>query len=124
MDIRPIRNDADHARALEQVEVLWGAEEGTPEAEALEILVTLVNVYEAEHHRIDPPDAIEAIRFRMEQQGLTRKDLEPFIGSRARVSEVLNRKRPLTLPMIRRLRAGLGMSAEVLVGDDEQEAVA
>ena len=124
MDIRPIRNDADHARTLEQVEGLWGAEAGTPEAEALEILVTLVDAYEVEHHRIDPPDPIEAIRFRMEQQGLTRKDLEPFIGSRARVSEVLNRKRPLTLPMIRRLRAGLGMSAEVLVGDDEQEAVA
>ena len=122
MDIRPIHDDADHARALAEVETLWGAAEGSPEAERLEVLLTLVNAYEVEHHPIDPPDPIEAIRFRMEQQGLTRKDLEPLIGGRARVSEVLNRKRPLTLAMIRRLRRSLGISADVLVGDDVRAA--
>ena len=81
--------------------------------------MTLVDAYEAKHHAIDPPDPIEAILFRMEQQGLTRNDLIPMIGSRARVSEVLNKKRPLTLAMIRRLRVGLGISADVLVGGSE-----
>ena len=122
MDIRPIKNDADHARALAQVERLWGAAPGTPEAEHLEVLVTLIDLYEAQHHVIDPPDPIEAIRFRMEQQDLTRKDLEPLLGSRARVSEVLSRKRPLTLAMIRRLRDHLGISADVLIGHEDDEA--
>ena len=117
MDIRPIHDDNDHERALAEVEALWGAAEGSPDAERLEVLLTLVNAYEAEQHPIDPPDPVEAIRFRMEQQGLTRKDLEPLIGGRARVSEVLNHKRPLTLAMIRRLRRALGISADVLVGD-------
>ncbi len=101
---------------------MWGAPEGSPAAERLEVLVTLVQAYEAEHHPIAPPDPIEAIRFRMEQQGLTRKDLEAWIGTRARVSEVLSRKRPLTLAMIRRLRRGLGISADILVGDDDHRA--
>lgn len=118
MDIHPIRNDRDHARALKQIEKLWGAPKGSPEAEALEVLVTLVDVYEAKHHRIDPPDPIEAIRFRMEQEGLTRADMEKIIGSRARVSEILNRRRPLTLTMIRRLRDALGISADVLIGQE------
>jgi HTH-type transcriptional regulator/antitoxin HigA len=122
MEIHPIRNDDDHARTLEQIEALWGAEDGSPEAELLEVLVTLTNAYEAEHHAIGPPDPIEAIRFRMEQEGLSRKDLEPLLGSRARVSEVLNRKRPLTLRMIRRLREGLGLSADVLIGEEEGAA--
>jgi HTH-type transcriptional regulator/antitoxin HigA len=116
MIIHPIRNDDDHGRAMSEIERLWGSREGTPEADALEVLVTLVDAYEAKHHAIEPPDPIEAILFRMEQQGLTRKDLVPMIGSRARVSEVLNKKRPLTLAMIQRLRAGLGISADVLVG--------
>ena len=124
MDIRPIRNDEDHARALEQLEELWGAEEGTPEAEQAEVLVTLIDVYEAELHAIAAPDPIEAIKFRMEQQGLTRRDLEPALGGRARVSEVLNRKRPLSLRMIRRLRADLGLSADVLVGEEGQGTAA
>ncbi len=124
MDIRPIRDDEDHARALAQIEALWGAEEGTPEAEQLEVLVTLVDVYEAEHHAISPPDPISAIEFRMEQQGLTRKDLEPALGGRARVSEILNRKRPLSLRMIRRLRTELGLSADVLLGEGEQGTAA
>jgi len=118
MDIHPIRNDEDHGRALARIEELWGSPQGTPEAEALEVLVTLVDAYEAQHHAIEAPDPIEAILFRMEQQGLTRRDLEPLIGGRARVSEVLNRRRPLTLAMIRRLRAGLGLSADVLVGKE------
>ena len=115
MQIRPIRNDDDHALAMELVEDLWGAREGTREAEALEVLVTLIDDYESRHHAIGPPDPIEAIRFRMAQQGLTRKDLEPLIGGRGRVSEVLNRKRPLTLAMIRRLYRELGIPAEVLL---------
>ena len=116
LEIEPIHNDRDHAHALRQIEQLWGARRGSPEAKKLEILVTLVDAYEASQHRIDPPDPIEAIRFRMEQEGLTRTDLEKLIGSRARVSEVLNRRRPLTLAMIRRLRDALGISADVLVG--------
>ncbi len=117
--ITPIRNDKDHARALRQMEELWGAPANSVEAEYLEVLVTLIDAYEARHHAIDPPDPVEAILFRMEQQGLTRKDLEPCIGSRARVSEVLNRKRPLTLSMIRRLRHTLGIPADVLIGQDQ-----
>jgi HTH-type transcriptional regulator / antitoxin HigA len=122
MNIRPIRNDDDHSRTMAEIERLWGAIEGSPQAERLDVLVTLVQAYEAEHHRFEPPDPIEAIRFRMEQQGLTRKDLEALIGGRSRVSEVLNGKRPLTLAMIRRLRHGLGISADVLVGEDKQQA--
>ena len=120
MDIRPIRNDEDHARAVEELDRLWGAAEGSPQAERLEVFITLVHAYEEEHHRIEPPNPIEAIRFRMEQQGLTRKDLEPMIGRRSRVSEVLTGKRPLTLGMIRRLRRGLGISADVLVGEEQR----
>lgn len=116
MDIHPIRNARDHARALRQIEKLWGARAGSPDAEKLEVLVTLVDAYEAKHHHIDPPDPIEAIRFRMEQEGLTRADLEKLIGSRARVSEILNRRRPLTVTMIRSLRDALGISADVLIG--------
>jgi HTH-type transcriptional regulator/antitoxin HigA len=118
MDIHPIRNDEDHARALARIEELWGYPAGSPEAEVLEVLVTLVDAYEAKHHAIEAPSPVEAILFRMEQQGLTRQDLEPMIGGRSRVSEVLNRRRPLTLAMIRRLRNGLGLSADVLVGQD------
>jgi len=118
MDIHPIRDDADHVSTLARIEELWGSPEGSPEAEALEILVTLVDAYEARHHAIDAPDPVEAILFRMEQQGLARHDLEPLIGGRARVSELLNRRRPLPLAMLRRLRTGLGLSADVLVGND------
>ncbi len=122
MDIHPIRNDADHARALELVERLWGAAEGSPEAETLEVLATLIDAYESKYHAIAAPDPAAAVRFRMEQQGLSRKDLEPMIGSRARVSEVLSGRRPFTLAMIRRLRSGLGISADVLIGGDERHA--
>lgn len=122
MEVHPIRDDNDHAQAMVRIEALWGADAGSTAAEELEVLVTLVDAYEARHHAILPPDPIEAIRFRMEQMDLTRKDLEGMLGSRARVSEILARKRPLTLAMIRRLRAGLGLSADVLVGRDEAAA--
>ena len=115
MNIHPIHNDDDHSRALSEIERLWGSPEGTPEADALEVLVTLVDAYEAKHHAIDPPDPIEAILFRMEQQGLTPRDLEPYIGPSGRVSEVLNHKRPLSLGMIRSLHHGLGIPAHVLL---------
>ena len=100
---------------LAEVARLWGANSGTPDGDRLDILATLIDAYEAEHYPMDPPDPIEAIKFRMEQQGLTRKDLEPIIGTRTRVAEVLNRKRGLSIEMIRRLHARLGISAEVLI---------
>jgi HTH-type transcriptional regulator/antitoxin HigA len=116
MDIHPIRNDRDHARALRRVEKLWGARLGTPAAEELEVLATLIDSYEAKHHPIEPPDPIDAILFRMDQMGLTRADLVPIIGSRSRVSEVLNRRRDLTIVMIARIREKLGISADTLIG--------
>lgn len=122
MDVEPIRNDRDHARAMRKIAKLWGAKKGSLGAKTLEVLVTLVDAYEAKRHRIDPPDPIEAIRFRMEQEGLSRADLERLIGSRARVSEILNRRRPLTVAMIRRLRDALGISADVLIGRESNAA--
>jgi HTH-type transcriptional regulator/antitoxin HigA len=114
-DIKPIRTENDHVAALAEVERLWGAKVGTPEGDRLDVLATLVDAYEAEHDPMDPPDPIEAIKFRMEQQGLTRKDLETMLGTRTRVSEILSRKRNLSIGMIRRLHAELGISAEVLI---------
>jgi len=114
-EVRPIRSEADYQAALDEVSRLWGAKSGTPEGDRLDVVATLVDAYENEHEPIDPPDPIEAIKFRMEQQGLTRRDLERLIGSRARVAEILNRKRDLSLGMIRRLHEGLGISAEVLI---------
>jgi len=122
VEIRPIRTRKDHARAMKQIEKLWGARPGSAGAEQLEILVTLVDAWEAVHHPIYPPDPVAAIRFRMEQAGLTRVDLTRILGSRSRVSEILNRRRPLTLAMIRRLRQALGISADVLVGRDPRDA--
>ena len=113
--IRPIRCEADYELALSEVARLWGARLGTIDGDTLEVLATLIDAYEAKHFPVDPPDPIEAIRFRMEQQGLTRKDLEPLLGSRTRVSEVLNRKRGLSIEMIRRLHETLGISADVLI---------
>jgi HTH-type transcriptional regulator/antitoxin HigA len=114
--VRPIRTEEDHDAALERIDALMSAKAGTPEGDELDILVTLVDAYEAEHFPIDAPDPIAAIQFHMEQQGLTRKDLEPLIGSRARVSEVMSGKRGLTLAMVRRVRSGLGISADLLIG--------
>ena len=116
MRIRPIKTKQDHSAALKRIEKLMSAAQDSPEEDELDVLATLVDAYETEHFVMGAPDAVTAIQFRMEQQGLTRKDLEPMIGSRARVSEVLSGKRRLTLPMIRRVRDGLGISADVLVG--------
>jgi HTH-type transcriptional regulator/antitoxin HigA len=114
-DVKPIRTAADHRAAMAEVERLWGSKSGTRDGDRLDVLATLIDAYEAQHEPIDRPDPIEAIRFRMEQQGLTRKDLEPILGTRTRVSEVLNRKRTLSIGMIRRLHAELGIAAEVLI---------
>ena len=121
MQIHPIRTEADHDSAVARIAELIEAKPGTAEGEELDILATLVDVYEAKHHAIDAPDPIAAIQFRMEQQGLTRKNLEPLIGSRARVSEVMTRRRSLTLAMIRRVRNELGISADVLIGHPERK---
>lgn len=115
MEIRPIRTKADYRRALREVERLWNAEPGTPAGDRVEVLVTLIEAYEAKHFPIPAPDPIAAIAFMMEQKGLTRRDIEPAIGSRGRVSEILNRKRPLTLPMVRALSALLRIPTDVLV---------
>lgn len=114
-DLKPIRSETDYDEALTEIENLWGAKAGTPEGDRLDILATLINAYEAKTYPMDPPDPVEAIRFRMEQQGLTRKDLEPMIGPRNRVADVLNRKRSLSIDMIRQLHSRLGISAEVLI---------
>src|SRR5262252_1033721 len=114
-EVKPIRTNADYERALKEVERLWGAKAGTPTGDRLDVLATLIDAYEAEHYPLDPPDPIEAIKFRMEQQGLTRRDLEDIIGTRTRIAEVLNRKRGLSIGMIRRLHRRLGISAEVLI---------
>ncbi|MFT8422211.1 MAG: helix-turn-helix domain-containing protein [Gluconacetobacter sp.] len=123
-DLKPIRNEADYDAALEEAGRLWGAKSGTPDGDRLDVLATLIDAYEAKHHPIDPPDPVEAIRFRMEQQGLTRKDLEPMIGPRNRVADVLNRKRGLSIDMIRQLHDGLGISAEVLIRPSRMDKVA
>jgi HTH-type transcriptional regulator/antitoxin HigA len=113
--IKPIKTDADCRAALGEVEQLMDAAPDTLAGDRLEILVALIEAYEARHYPIPLPDPIAAIEYHLESRGLTRRDLEPYIGSRARVSEVLRRRRPLTLEMIRRLHAGLGIAAEVLI---------
>ena len=117
MEIKPIKNERDYRKALKEIDGLMDSRPNTPDGDRLDVLVTLVEAWEEKHWPIDLPDPIEAILFAMEQRGLSRRDLEPFIGSRARVAEVLNHKRPLTLPMIRRLHQGLGIPAEVLIGE-------
>ena len=114
-ELKPIRTKGDYRAALAEVERLWGAKSGTARGDRLDLLATLIDAYEAKHYPMDPPDPIDAIQFRMEQLGLTRKDLEPLIGTRARVAEVMNRKRSLSIDMIRRLHEQLGISAEVLI---------
>jgi HTH-type transcriptional regulator/antitoxin HigA len=115
MHIKPIRTEADYQSALEEIERLFDAAPGTPESDRLEILTTLVEAYEDEHYSIPLPDPIEAIKYHMESRGLSRRDMEPYIGNRARVSEILNRKRRLSLNMIRKLEAGLDIPAEILI---------
>lgn len=120
MDIKPIRTKADHRAALKAVESLMAAKARTPAGDRLEVLVTLIEAYERKHFPMDLPDAVEAIKFRMEQQGLTAKDLEPLIGRSNRVYEVLARKRNLTLAMIQKLHIGLGIPAESLLNQRAQ----
>ena len=115
MEIRPVRTDEEYRAALAEIERLWNFEPGSTEGDCVEILSTLVEAYEAKHHPVPAPDPVAAIEFMMEQKGLTRRDLEPAIGSRGRVSEVLNRKRPLTLPMVRALSVLLDIPTDVLV---------
>src|SRR6202521_1663928 len=123
-EVKPIRTKRDYEAALKEVERLWGAKSGTRDGDRLDVLATLIDAYEAEHYPMDPPDPIEAIKFRMEQLGLSRKDLEPLIGTRTRVAEILNRKRSLSIGMIRRLNERLGISAEVLIRPSRKNRVA
>lgn len=115
MEIKPLRTEADYAAAMQEIDHLWGAAYGSPEGDKLDILVTLVEAYEEKHYPIPPPDPIEAILHHMESQGMTRRDLEPYLGSRAGVAEVLNRRRALSLSMIRKLQRGLGIAADILI---------
>jgi HTH-type transcriptional regulator/antitoxin HigA len=121
-EVWPIRTKQDYEAALKEVERLWGAKAGTAEGDRLDVLATLIDAYEAEHYPIDPPDPVEAIKFRMEQQGLSRRDLEEIIGTRTRIAEVLNRKRGLSIAMIRRLHERLGISAEILIRPSRKNA--
>jgi HTH-type transcriptional regulator / antitoxin HigA len=115
MNIKPIKTTADYEAALKEIERLFEAQPGTPQGDRLEVLTTLVEAYEDKHYAIPAPDPIAAIQYFMESRDLSRRDLEPYLGSRARVSEILNRKRPLSLEMIRELNKGLGIPAEVLI---------
>jgi HTH-type transcriptional regulator/antitoxin HigA len=121
-EVRPIRTKRDHEAALKEVERLWGAKVGTRDGDRLDVLATLIDAYEAEHYPMEPPDPGEAIKFRMEQQGLGRRDLEQIIGTRTRIAEVLNRKRGLSIAMIRRLHERLGISADVLIRPSRRNA--
>jgi HTH-type transcriptional regulator / antitoxin HigA len=123
-EIRPVRTEADYEAALAEVERLWGTKSGTPKGDRLDVLATLIEVYEGGRYPMDPPDPIEAIKFRMEQQGLTRKDLEAMIGTRTRIAEVLSRKRALSIAMIRRLHEKLGIPAEVLIRPSRKDEAA
>lgn len=116
MDIYPIKTEADYKKALSEIENLWGAKGNTKDGDKLDILLVLVEAYEEKHYPIDPPDPVEALKFRMEQMNLSRKDLEPFIGKRGRVSEIFNHQRNLTLSMIRKLHYNLHIPLESLIG--------
>lgn len=121
MDIRPLKTKADYKAALKEVETLMQAKPNTPAGDRLDVLVTLVEAYEARHYPMELPDPVDAIKFTMEQKGLTVKDLEPMIGRSNRVYEILNRTRPLTLKMIWRLHQGLGIPAESLIRQAEEQ---
>lgn len=122
MAIKPIKTEADYEAALREVERLWGATYGSSEGDKLDVWVTLIEAYEQKHYPIPPPDPIEAIHHHMESRGLSLSDLEPYLGSGVRVSEILNRKRALSLEMIRKLHKGLGISADILVQPYELQA--
>jgi HTH-type transcriptional regulator / antitoxin HigA len=122
MEIKPIKNTRDYRRALKEIEGLMHAKRNMPAGDRLDVLVVLVEAWEAKHYPLDLPDPIEAIKYHMEQQGLRPHDLIPFIGGRNRVYEVLARKRPLTLKMIWRLHKGLGIPADSLIKGGRQQA--
>ena len=115
MTLRPLKTEADYQEALAEIDTLFDAEANTPEGDRLDILTLLVEAYEERHYPIPPPDPIAALEYYMDSRGLNRRDLEPYLGSRARVAEVLNRKRGLSIDMIRRLHQGLGISADILI---------
>ena len=115
MEIRPIKTEQDYNAAITRIEVLWGSEKDTPQGDEMDLLVTLVESYEMKHFPIAPPDPVDAIKFRMEQMDMTKADLIQYLGSQSRVSEVLNRKRKLTLGMIKSLYKGLRIPAEILL---------
>jgi HTH-type transcriptional regulator/antitoxin HigA len=115
MEIKPIKSEEDYQVALVEVERLFDAKVGTPEGDKLDVLTTLIEAYEEIHYTIPQPDPVEAIIYHMESRGLSRRDLEPYIGTRARVAEIINRKRPLSLNMIQKLYMGLGIPAEALI---------
>lgn len=119
MQPKILKTEAEYEAALAHVAALMDAEPGSLQEQELELFALLVEQYEQEHFPIDPPDPVEAILFRMEQEGLTRKDLSAYIGSPSKVSEILNRKRPLSLTMIRALHKGLGIPADILVQESQ-----
>ena len=121
-EVRPIRSHADHQAAVAEMERLWGAKSGTPEGDRLDVLATLVDAYEAEQYPMDPPDPVDAILFRLESQGLNKRDLEPIIGGRGLVEDVLARRRSLSVPMIRKLHEKLGISTDVLIRPTRRRA--
>jgi len=124
MEIKPIKTKADYRAALKEIDALMAAERDTPAGERLDVLVTLVEAYERKHYQFDLPDPVEAIKFRMEQKGMTPKDLVPMIGRINRVYEVLSRRRPLTLAMIQRLHSELGIPAESLIKQPDRRRAA
>ncbi len=115
MELKPIRTEAEHNEALADIERLWDAPDGSPEVDRLEVLAMLVEAYEKAHFPIEAPDPVAFLEYVMESRGLTRKDLEPYIGPRGRVADIMNRTRPLSVTMIRRLSSGLGLPADVLI---------
>ncbi len=115
MDIRPIKTEQDYRTTISRVDKLWGAKKDTPEGDELDLLITLVESYEMKHYLIAPPDPIDAIKFRMEQMGMTSADMVKYLGSQSRVSEILNRKRGLTLGMIKSLYKDLKIPADILL---------
>jgi len=115
MEIKPIKTEIDYNESIKRIEELWGSKKDTLQGDELDLLVTLVESYEIKHYPIAPPDPIDAIKFRMEQMGMTKTDLAKYLGSQSRVSEILGRKRQLTLKMIKSLYKGLKIPAEILL---------
>ncbi|RLD60569.1 MAG: hypothetical protein DRI95_15330 [Bacteroidetes bacterium] len=115
MEIKPIKTEQDYKKSIERIEDLWGAKKDTPKGDEFDLLCTLIEAYEMKHYPIAPPDPIDAIKFRMEQMGMTKKDMAKYLGSPSRVSEILSRKRQLTLKMVKSLYKGLKIPAEILL---------